>query len=129
MKRIVGSADSEAIMTSDDGMFTLIRYTSVGRNNVEYEALRVESAGRANDFVVEIRLSSTPGKFDEGEYFQYKYYTDKTNIAHGMAGHIEYLSETEDYIYVLECALDFARKVNQYIRRHKEWCANVKTAY
>ena len=129
MKRIVAAGYGvKDIMTSDDGMFILKEETGTGRNDTQYTRLRVDSTGMADDFVVQVRLYSTNGDFDAGVPFSYQYYTDKTEVAHGMRRSMETLDDTEDYIYVLECALKFARKVNQYIRQHKEWDANYKVA-
>lgn len=124
MKRIVASG-RESIMESNDGLFKLVKYESTGRDNIHYSALEVKSGELAERFVVEIRLRSTSF---QNEDFQYKYYTEGTYVAHGMSGSHENLEDTEDYIYVLREAVEFARKVNAYIRKHPEWNAEYKTA-
>ncbi len=124
MKRIVASG-YDSIMESNDGLFKLVKYESTGRDNIHYTALEVKSGELARKFVVEIRLNST---VFQDEDFQYKYYPEGTYVAHGMSMTHENLEDTEDYIYVLREAVEFARKVNAYIRKHPEWNAEYKTA-
>lgn len=111
----------EKIMGSSDGNFILYRVEGVGRNDTPYSDLEVVSEGLADKHVIEIRLESTMPRF-EGKPVQYKYYG--SYISHGMRMNSDTLAETEEYIKVLQEAVDFAHQVNQYIDQNDEWKAD-----
>lgn len=112
VKYPVMAAQDGEVLRSDDGLFTLVKESSVGIRNTPWTGLRVKSSKAAERFVVEVRLMSTGGKFD-GTPVEYKYYN--AYVSHGMSGQHENLEDTEEYIKVLQSAVKFARECEQWI--------------
>ena len=112
IKIINESGSSTSLLKSSDGMFELIKVEGVGMSNTPYTALKVESSGLAEKHVVEIRLQSTWQDFT-GDPVKYSYYG--VEVAHGMRSVADTLKETQEYIGVLQSALSFAYKVEDYI--------------
>ena len=97
-----------------EGPFTLVKKQGVGMNNTPWEGLEVKSSDAADKHVVEIRLEPNWPKF-EGQPVKYSYNPEKTNIAHGMRMSADTLADTQEYIEVLQAALSFVKRVNDYI--------------
>lgn len=114
---------SNLIMQSYDENFALYTYEGEGVNNTPYTALECRSYGLACTHVVEIRLNSVFQNY-EGKPIHHRY--RDCYVSHGMRSRIDSLEDTEDYIGILEEALEFAREINHYIRTHKEWRAKTR---
>lgn len=112
----------EILLTSSDGNFTLVSRDGIGMNDTPWEGLSVISQGIAEKHVVEVRLNSIGSPQFEGNPVKYKYNSD-CEVSHGMRSVRDSLSETAEYIKVLQEALDFAYRVNSYIENHDEWRA------
>lgn len=106
------NGSSTSLLKSSDGMFELVKVEGTGMNNTPYTALTVRSSGLAEKYVVEIRLQSTWQDFT-GDPVKYSYYG--VEVAHGMRSVADTLEETQEYIDVLQSALSFAYKVEDYI--------------
>ena len=103
----------EVLLSSRDDNFILMLREGTTRDNTPYKKLEVKSQGLADKHVVEIRL--------EEDYFSPNPKYSGVSIAHGMRMKTDSLSETAEYIKVLEEALDFAYRINSYIENHSEW--------
>ena len=114
---------SSLIMTSRDGNFSLRSYESIGVKDTPYTALECISHDLAYKHVVEIRLNSIFQNYD-GTPIHHKY--RDCYVSHGIRSSKDTLEDTEDYIAVLEEAVDFARKINCYLRTNKEWRADTE---
>lgn len=112
MVKIINESSSTSLLKSSDGMFELVKIEGVGMNNTPYTALAVKSSGLAEKHVVEIRLSSDFPDFN-GDPVKYSYYG--VEVAHGMRSVMDTLEDTQEYIDVLQSALSFAYKVEDYI--------------
>lgn len=112
MKRFIKSSERDVIFSSE--YFDFIRTEGIGMNDTPWSGLAVISKGLAKKHVVEIRLNTIGGfpRFD-GEPVVYKY--RDCEIAHGMRSVKDTLEDTEEYIDVLEAALDFARDINDWL--------------
>lgn len=102
--------------------FALVEVHGVGTEDTPYTKLEVESKGKAEKHVVGISLNSDWQDFD-GKPIQYRYYTDGTYVNHGMRMKADTLDETLEYVAVLKDAVDFAKRVNEWILAHSEWQA------
>lgn len=103
------------------GDFTLVKESGIGVNDTPWEGLAVISEGKANDFVIEVRLLGCDLPRFEGKLVHYKY--SEVSVAHGFASRHETLKDTEDYIECLKEAVEFARRVEHYIQNNEEWRA------
>lgn len=103
----------EVLLSSKDDNFILTLREGTLRDGTPYKKLEVKSQGLADKHVVEIRL--------EEDYFSHTPKYSGVYIAHGMRMQSDSLSETAEYIKVLEEALDFAYRINSYIENHSEW--------
>lgn len=92
--------------------FVLQYVTGVGVNDTPYEEIDILSRGLAEKHVVSIRTSSGVYKF-EGE--PVKRLVTGVDVSHGMRMHADTLAETQEYIRVLQEALDVAFEV-------QKWC-------
>ena len=122
MKRLIKAAtENEVILSST--YFDLVQRHGVGMQNTPYTSLEVISNGEAYKHVVSIRLESKWEDFN-GEEVHYTYYPERTNISHGMRSSSDTLAETQEYIDVLESALEFVdTKLIPWFRKHPEWVA------
>lgn len=112
MIKIINESSSNSLLKSSDGMFELVKVEGVGMNNTPYTALKVKSSGLAEKHVVEIRLFSNFPDFN-GDPVKYSY--RGVEVSHGMRSRVDTLEETQEYIDVLQSALSFAYKVEDYI--------------
>ena len=101
------------IATSKDGMFTLISEEGVGREDTSWKGLAIIGNDLAEKHVVEIRMITKGSPEFNGEPVKYKY--DGVYVAHGMRSVMDTLKDTEEYIQVLQSALDFAKGMDKYI--------------
>ena len=115
MKRYIKASayEKEVIAESKDGMFTLVKEKGEGRENTPWEGLAVLSNGLAEKHVVEIRLKVSNFPEFNGEPVRYEF--KGVYISHGMRNVMDTLDETEEYIEVLQSALDFAKEMDKYI--------------
>ena len=101
------------------GDFSLVKESGIGINNTPWERLRIISDGNANKHVVEVRLNfENDGKFD-GEPVHYKY--SSVSVIHGVRMATDTLAETQEYINCLIEALEFAKRVENFINSNEEW--------
>lgn len=85
--------------------------------------VKTKEGSPAYKHVVEIRLNSmgtSPHYTDfNGEPVTFQY--SDAYVAHGMRSKMDTLDDTEEYIDVLEDAVDFARRVNEWLYRSPEY--------
>lgn len=98
-----------------EGDFTLCREEGVGVNDTPWEGLKVKSSDAAEKHVVEVRLSSVGWPQFDGTPIKHRYDPEGTEISHGMRMSRDSFADTEEYISVLQAALAFAKRVNDYI--------------
>lgn len=99
----------------EDENFELRACHGVGVNETPWSGLEVitKEGSLAKKHAVEIRLHSKGWADFDGTPVVYQY--KDCYVAHGMRSRADTLSETQEYIDVLEDALDFAKRVNDYI--------------
>lgn len=112
MKKWIKASSTDPVIFEDE-LFTFKRESGVGVSDTPWEGLTVDSKGLAKKHVVEIRLNTKVAPAFDGEpvKFQYK----DCYIAHGMRSEQDTLDDIAEYIDVLEDALDFANRVNDWI--------------
>lgn len=115
MKRYIKSSiqGKNVIATSKDDMFTLVSEEGIGIENTPWKGLSVISSGLAKKHVVEVRMITEGSPDFNGEPVKYKY--SGAYVAHGMRNQIDTLSDTKEYIQVLQSALDFAQGMDKFI--------------
>ena len=114
MKRVIRANTNSVIF--EDEFFVFKTESGIGRNDTPWEGLVVKSkpGSLAEVHVVEVRLNTTGWPNYEGEPIKHQY--SDAYVAHGMGMAQDTWEDTEDYIYVLEDALDFAKRVTEWIR-------------
>ena len=112
MKKWIKAASNDPVIFEDD-MCTFRKDSGVGVKDTPWEGLEVISKGLAEKHVVEIRLNTKGNPRFEGEPIKFEY--RDCHISHGMRGRSDTLDETAEYIDVLEDALDFANRVNEWL--------------
>lgn len=105
---------SEVLLSSKDNNFILILKEGTTIDDTPYKRLDVKSQGLADKHVVEIRLLHE-------DYYSLNQKYSGVYISHGMRMKSDSLSETAEYIKVLEEALDFAYRINSYLENNPEW--------
>lgn len=115
MKRYIKSSiqGKNVIATSKDDMFTLVSEDGIGIENTPWKGLSVIGGDLAKKHVVEIRMITKGSPDFNGEPVKYEY--SGAYVAHGMRNQIDTLSDTKEYIQVLQSALDFAQGMDKYI--------------
>ena len=115
MKRVIRASISNNNPLLTSKYFDLVETHGDSRYGYEWEGLKVVSKGAAEKHVVEIRLDTSNHMSEniEGDVFTYEY--DNAYVAHGMRSRADTLEETEEYIEVLQEAVEFAREVIQFI--------------
>ena len=103
----------EVIFSEDD--FTLCKEYGIGMSDTPWEGLIVKSSDAAEKHVVEVRLCIVGNPPYDGTPVKHRYDPERTKISHGMRMITDTFADTEEYIKVLEAALAFAKRVNQYI--------------
>lgn len=117
MKRIVRSSitaasSNDAILTSATGLFSLFENNGVGINNTPWTGYRVSCSGLADKHVVEVKLDQiAQGDFDGNPV---TYLPRFCYVGHGMRSPIDTGADTEEYIKVLQEALDFKKEIDSY---------------
>lgn len=111
MKKWIRAAYRPVIF--EDEMFAFVKDSGVGVKDTPWEGLEVISKGLAEKHVVSIRLNTKGNPRFEGEPIKFEY--KDCYISHGMRGRADTLDETAEYIDVLEDALDFANRVNEWL--------------
>lgn len=112
MKRFIVSASNSNAIFSDPN-FELVYRSGVGMQDTPWKGLEVISKGLAKKHAVEIRLDTKGWNDFNGEPFNYDY-TGAT-VAHGMRMQRDTLDDTREYIAVLEDAVAFAEKINDWL--------------
>lgn len=112
MKRVIRASKYNDVIFEDEN-FEFVRTQGVGINHTPWTGLAVVSKGLAKKHVVEIRLESR-GWYDyDGTPVEFTY--SGVEVAHGMRSTRDTLDETVEYIEVLEDALDFAYRVQDWL--------------
>lgn len=109
------------LMTSSKGNFSLYEISREIGNNIQKQ-LEVQSTGLADDHVVDIRLSLLDySAIKNGESHKYDPYD--ITISHGFSSNAEMnkISKIEEYILVLQEAVEFASIIKLYIVSNG-WC-------
>ena len=97
-----------------------MEYSGTGINDTEYQALKVISIGKAEEYVVEVRLNFQWLDFNGG-FEKYKYYD--AVVAYGFGSKSLTLKETEEFIEVLQDGTAFARSINTWLDNNPEYKA------
>lgn len=118
MRKVIKGATNSRATIFEDRYFDFVMRRGVGIEDTPYFGLEVRTKEDtlAYKHVVEIRLNSKnfPDFHGEPVYYQYK----DCYVAHGMRSRADTLEDTESYIYVLEDALEFARRVNKWLEEN-----------
>lgn len=118
MKKLIVANTNNILLQSNDGMFKLIRTSGIGMEDTPWEGLAVRSYGLAEKHVVDIRLDTRWTDFN-GDPVSETYYN--VYVSHGMRSLADTLAETQEYIDVLQSAVDFAEQVQKYMQKHGWW--------
>ena len=116
MKKIIKGGTNVRETIFEDEYFDFVETHGIGVNDTPWSGLAVVSKGLAVKHVVEIRLNSKGMPEYNGDPIEYEY--KDAYVTHGMRATMDTLEETEEYIEVLEDAVDFARRVNEYLYRN-----------
>lgn len=108
------------IMQNDNFMF--IMYEGTGMQDTPYACLEVRSIGKADEQAVHIGMHGNMPKFD-GTPVQYKYHDDAC-VTYGLNNRIPSRKDIEDFIEVLQDAINFADRVNAWLNDNPEWLAS-----
>lgn len=100
--------------------FQFIEYSGIGMSDTEYQALRVDRIGKAEEYAVDVRLNSKFADFN-GDFVKYKYY-DAT-VDYGLVTKSLSLKEVEEFIEVLQDGIAFARSINKWLDENPEYKA------
>ena len=102
------------ILSSDS--FELVKASGIGTHETPWTGLKVISKGLAKKHAVEIKLNTGRDKWYifDGTPIDFKY-TD-AYVSHGMRMKTDTLDETREYIAVLDEAVNFAERVNAYLK-------------
>lgn len=118
MKRWIKASSNDGVIFEDE-MFSFVRESGVGREDTPWTGLAVISKGLAKKHVVEIRLNTKGWKEFNGPDEPVNYEYKDCEVAHGMRAKADTLDETAEYIEVLEDALDFAYRVNEWLQNNQ----------
>lgn len=99
--------------------FILYYVTGVGIKDTPYEELEVKSIGLAEKHVIEVRLNCTNVLTFNGEPVVRTY--NKVYVSHGMRMKADTLAETQEYIKILQEAIDVAFEVQKYCVLNGWW--------
>lgn len=99
--------------------FTFEHITGVANNDTPFEKLYVRSKGLAEKHVVEVRLDYRGNHEYNGEPIKFRYCD--VDVSHGMRMKKDTLAETQEYIKVLQEALDVAFEVQKYCILNGWW--------
>lgn len=115
MKRVIRASAYDNDMIFEDENYIFKKEHGTGVNDTPYYglAVREKDGSLADKHTVQVRLSSNYPRF-EGTPVGITY--RGAYVAHGMRGVTDTWDDTEEYIEVLQDALDFAKKVTQWIR-------------
>ena len=115
MKRVIRGGTNVRETIFEDENFDFVRTHGIGMQDTPWTGLAVvtKPGSLAKKHVVEIRLNSIGNPDFNGEPVNYQY--KDAYVAHGMRGEADTLDDTAEYIDVLEDALDFAYRVNNWI--------------
>lgn len=109
---IIAASSNDAILTSATGLFSLFKTSGVGINNTPWTGYRVSRSGLADKHVVDVKIEQiAQGDFDGNPV---TYLPNVCHVAHGMRSTIDTGADTEEYIKVLQEALDFKTEIDSY---------------
>ena len=117
MKRYIRSNTTDLTIFEDE-YFDFVKTHGIGIQDTPWTGLEVKSKGLAKKHVVEIRLNVSRRPHFNGDPEEYRY--SDCYISHGMRSVADTLDETAEYIEVLEDALDFAERVNEWLYRNNQ---------
>lgn len=107
----------ETLMTSSNGNFSLVKFRRTEEGPL---CLTVRQSDFAKDYVIDISLDTPLSHFNiSAEDLEHTFY-NKVYVNQGMNMRADTFTDTENKIALLQEALDFARKVNDYIL-NSEW--------
>lgn len=114
LSRILKESSADRPILSSEN-FELVKKSGVGMNRTPWTGLEVVSKGLAKKHVIKIELNTDmPPAFD-GEPVEFKY--TEAYVTHGMRMHgHDTLEETREFIAVLDEAVDFAERINEYLK-------------
>lgn len=114
MKKYVKASKAGQVIFEDE-YFEFMEVSGVGVQQTPWTGLKIRSKELALKHVVEIRLIKKGNPRYDGTpvYLEYS----GCHIAHGMRSSIDTLDDTKEYVMVLEDAIDFAERVNDYLHR------------
>lgn len=97
----------------EDEYFEFVKTGGIGINDTPWSGLEVKSKGLADKHVIVIELRSNNSPKFEGQPVHRTYKNAYVN--QGMRSRINTLDETREVIKVLEDAVDFAERINEYL--------------
>lgn len=120
MRKVIKGGTNVRETIFEDENFDFVRTHGIGRNDTPWTGLAVvtKEGTPAKKHVVEIRLNYKGDPEFDGTPVEYKY--SGCQVAHGMRSQIDTLDDTAEYIEVLEDALDFAYRVNDWLFHNDE---------
>ena len=110
-KAVLGATRGNTIF--EDEYFDFIEVSGIGMNDTPWSGLEVKSKGLADKYVIGIQLQSSNWPKFKGEPVQWTYKNAYVN--QGMRSATNTLDETREVIKVLEDAVDFAERINEYL--------------
>lgn len=119
MKKWIKASSKSTEVIFEDEYFTFVRRWGVGMKGIHYEELYVKSKGLADEHVVQVRLNSTNFMEDPGEGEVFKYEYKDAYVAHGMRPVTDTLQDTRDYIAVLQDAVEFAERIDEWLETNQ----------
>ena len=102
-----------------EGDFTFVKTSGVGLKETPWEGLEVISSGKAEKYKVSIQLDSLLLPRFDGRPVNYTY--NKVYVDHGVRDTYDTFVETKEYIEVLQKALIFAIKINNWLNQNPKW--------
>lgn len=102
-----------------DGDFSLYLNTwekGEGEDKKEYQDLQIKIDGLASKHVVDVRLDYHGFREVSTKRKYYNVY-----VSHGMRMTQDSLAETQEYIEVLQKAVEFAKRVETYCKENDWW--------
>lgn len=98
--------------------FIFFKYSGVGVNDTPFESLRVASIGDADKYAIEVRLNTDMQVFT-GKPVQYKYHD--AVVSYGLPSRQYTLDDTKNFINILQDAVEFAERINQWLSEDLKW--------
>jgi len=121
MKKLIKASKGLGTIFEDEN-FEFVKQRGTGMNDTLWSglAVRTKDGSLAEKHVVRIDLETGNNPIFDGEPVEYKYYSDAV-VSHGMRMKKDTLKDTQEYIAVLEDAVDFAERVNAWLEENDEY--------